>query len=256
MIDKIVRSASAAVADIASGASVHVGGFSEPAGCPNELIAALLELAPTNLTVIANDVARGTSYLERLRADAAVRRGAAFDGYLPLPDWFVPVGLLVERGLVRRAITSGAGDLRAAAETAAETLARAGRLEVELVSQGTLAERIRAGRVGVPAFYSPIGVGTETARGKEHRVFGAREYVLETALRADFALIAADKADRFGNLVYRGSARNINPVMAGAASITIAEVNEVVELGAISPDAVHTPGVYVDRVVIRKRGAS
>jgi 3-oxoacid CoA-transferase subunit A len=253
MIDKIVDSADAALADLLAGASIHIGGFSEPASCPNDLLAALLRKGVGELTIITNDAARGRGYIERMRADASREDlPDEFDGVLPLPDWFIPVGALVEAGQVRRAITSAGGELKGGRETAAEVLIRQGAMEVELLSQGTLAERIRAGRVGTPAFYSAVGVGTFTTTGKEVRVFDGRQFVLETALRADFALIAADKADRFGNLTYRGSARTMNAVMAGAAAVTIAEVNEIVDPSALDPDRINTPGVYVDRVVLRE----
>ncbi|HEV8065453.1 MAG TPA: 3-oxoacid CoA-transferase subunit A [Acidimicrobiales bacterium] len=253
MIDKTVKSADEALADVFGGASIHIGGFSEPASCPNDLLAALVRSGVGDLTIITNDAARGRGYIERMRAEVeAADPSASFDGVLPLPEWFIPVGVLVETGQVRRAITSAGGELKGGRETAAEGLIRQGVMEVELVSQGTLAERIRAGRVGMPAFYSAVGVGTFTTEGKEVRMFDGRPYVLETALRADFALIAADKADRFGNLTYRGSARTMNGVMAGAATVTIAEVNEIVAPEAMDPDRINTPGVYVDRVVLRE----
>jgi 3-oxoacid CoA-transferase subunit A len=253
MIDKIVGSTDEALVDIFPGASIHIGGFSEPASCPNDLLAALVRKGVGDLTIITNDAARGRGYIERMRAEAEQAGPSAdFDGVLPLPEWFIPVGVLVETGQVRRAITSAGGELKGGRETAAEGLIRQGVMEVELLSQGTLAERIRAGRVGMPAFYSAVGVGTFTTEGKEVRVFDGRPYVLETALKADFALIAADKADRFGNLTYRGSARTMNAVMAGAATVTIAEVNEIVDPDELDPDRINTPGVYVDRVVLRE----
>jgi 3-oxoacid CoA-transferase subunit A len=129
-----------------------------------------------------------------------------------------------------------------------EKLALAGTLKVSLIPQGTLAERIRAGGAGIPAFYTPTGVGTLAAEGKEQRTFGGRDYVLETALKADFALVKAWKGDRHGNLVYRRTARNFNPMMATAAAVTIAEVEELVEPGQLDPDVVATPGIYVQRI--------
>jgi 3-oxoacid CoA-transferase A subunit len=251
MINKIVNSADEALHDVFAGAIVHIGGFSEPASLPNDLLAALVRRGVGELTIITNDAARGRGYIERMRAESKnLDSSSPFNGILPLPDWFMPVGTLVETGQVRRAITSAGGEIKGGRETAAEELIRQGVMEVELVSQGTLAERIRAGRVGTPAFYSAVGVGTFTTEGKEIRMFDGKPYALETSLRADFALIAADKADRFGNLVYRGSARTMNAVMAGAAEITIAEVNQIVD--DLDPDRINTPGVYVDRVILRE----
>jgi 3-oxoacid CoA-transferase A subunit len=253
MIDKVVGSADEALADLFAGARVHIGGFSEPASCPNDLLAALVRKGVGELTIITNDAARGRGYIEGRRADVEqTRLSGAFDGVLPLPDWFIPAGVLVETGQVRRAITSAGGLLKGGRETAAEKLIRKGEIEVELLSQGTLAERIRAGRVGMPAFYSAVGVGTFTTEHKELRVFDGVTCALETALKADFALIAADKADRFGNLTYRGSARTMNAVMAGAAAVTIVEVNEIVAPEVLDPDRINTPGVYIDRVVLRE----
>jgi 3-oxoacid CoA-transferase A subunit len=247
MIDKTVATADEAVSDIFDGAIIHIGGFSEPASVPSELIAALMRQGSKNLTVITNDAARGSNWLAR---DVAP---AEFDGSYPLPDWFRPVGLLVENGQVSKAVTSAGGELKGGKETAAEQLIREGKMVVELQSQGTLAERIRAARVGVPAVYVPTGVGTFTAEGKEVREFDGRMYVLERALRADFALVTADLADRFGNLIFRGTARTMNAVMAGAADVTIAEVNRIVSPEEIDPERVGTPAPYVDRVVSRTR---
>jgi 3-oxoadipate CoA-transferase alpha subunit len=131
-------------------------------------------------------------------------------------------------------------------------LLNAGKLTIELVPQGTLAERIRAARAGIPAFYTPTGVGTVIAKGKETKVFNGREYLLEQAIKADFAFVRAHHADRWGNLVYQGTSRNFNGTMAGAAKITIAEVDEMVELGSIQPEAVATPSIYVNRIASRK----
>ena len=247
MIDKTVASADEAVSDIFDGAVIHIGGFSEPASVPSELIAALIRKGTKNLTVITNDAARGSNYIARAAAESE------FDGSLPLPDWFLPVGVLVESGQVAKAITSAGGEIKGGQESAAETLIREGRMIVELQSQGTLAERIRAGRVGIPAVYVPTGVGTFTTEGKEIREFNGRKYALESALRADFALVAADRADRFGNLVFRGTARTMNAVMAGAADVTIAEVNFIVPPEEIDPERVGAAAPYVDRIVARTK---
>ncbi len=252
MIDKLVADADAAVADIGDGAVVHVGGFSEPAGCPSLLLAALVRRGPRHLTLVSNDVATGAAVATMLRSATREERG----GRPPVPEGFYPPGMVVEAGLVDRVITSAASDLRGGRQSAAEQLLADGRIEIEIVGQGTLAERIRCGRVGIPAFYSPIGVGTYTAEGKQHKMINGVECVLEHAIYADFALITADQGDRFGNLAYRGTARTINPIMAGAARVTIAEVNEIVPLGGIGPQLVATSGAFVDRMVHRPAAMS
>lgn len=250
MIDKLVIDADAAVADIDDGAVVHVGGFSEPAGCPSLLLAALVRRGARNLTLVSNDVATGAAVAAMLSNATHEQRG----GRPPVPPGFHPPGMVVEAGLVTKVITSAASDVRGGRRSCAEELLAEGKLEVEIVGQGTLAERIRCARVGIPAFYSPIGVGTYTAVGKRREIIDGVECVLEPALRADFALIVADQADRFGNLTYRGTARTINPVMAGAAGVTIVEVNEIVALGGLAPEAIETAGPFVDRVVLRPPG--
>ncbi|MDH2443184.1 CoA transferase subunit A [Amnibacterium sp. CER49] len=236
-MDKRVASPAEAVADIPSGSSIAVGGFGL-VGVPIELIRALLERDTADLEVVSNN--------------------CGVDGW--------GLGLLLEQGRIRRVIGSYVGENR---EFARQYLG--GELEVELTPQGTLAERLRAGGVGIPAFYTASGVGTLVAEGglpwrygkdgevvvasppKPTAVFdvlGAeKEYVLEQAIRTDYALVRAAKADRHGNLVFEKSARNFNPLVAMAGRLTIAEVDEVVEPGAIDPDAVHLPGIYVDRVV-------
>jgi 3-oxoacid CoA-transferase subunit A len=215
-MDKVVSSAAAAVADIPEGAVLMAGGFGL-CGIPERLIAALAERGTGGLTFISNN--------------------AGVDGF--------GLGLLLDRGQIKKMISSYVGENK---EFARQFLS--GELEVDLVPQGTLAERVRAGGAGIPAFYTPTGVGTPVAEGKEVRVFDGRSYVLETALRADFALIKAWKGDRHGNLVFRATARNFNPMMATAARITIAEVEELVEPGQLDADQVHTPGIFVQRVVL------
>lgn len=216
MINKLIESASAALDGISDGATILVGGFGA-VGQPNMLIEALIERGTKNLTIVANN--GGSS-----RA-------------VGLPK-------LMKTGNVRKLICSypmGAGVL--------EELHLAGKIELEIVPQGTLAERIRAGGAGVPAFYTPTSVGTILAQGKEHREFDGRTYVLERALQGDFALVEAWEGDRWGNLTYRGSGRNFNPIMAMAAATTIVQVHQVRELGDIDPNNVTTPSVYVSRVV-------
>jgi 3-oxoacid CoA-transferase len=218
-VDKVVASAARAVADIPDGASILFGGFGVVQGWPNSLLGALRDHGARDLTVIFNTPGVG-----------------------PMSPQ-----ILGEAGLVRKMIASFAA--YPSRSTPLEELVRAGKVELELVPQGTLAERVRAGGAGIPAFYTPTGVGTVVAEGKERRIFGGREYVLESAIRADFAFIRAHRADRHGNLIYRRGARNLHPSFATGARVTIAEVDEVVEVGGIDPECVVTPGIYVDRVV-------
>jgi 3-oxoacid CoA-transferase subunit A len=211
---KVFKDADEAVADIQDGATIMVGGFGL-CGIPENLIAALLRKAPKNLITISNNV------------------GVDHFG----------LGLLLEAGLIKKHIGSYVGENRFL-----EELVLSGKIDLELNPQGTFAERIRAGGAGIPAFFTPTGVGTVIAEGKETREFDGRTYVMERALKADFALIKAWKGDRWGNLVYRKTARNFNPMMAAAARITIAEVEELVEVGEIQPDEVMTPSIYVKRI--------
>ena len=217
-MDKVVASAEVAVADLQDGAVVMSGGFGL-CGNPENLIRALHARGVKDLTIISNNC--GTT-----------EKG---------------LGILLAAGQVRKMISSYVGENKIF-----EKLFLEGKLEVELNPQGTLAERIRAGGAGIAAFYTPTGYGTKVAEGKETRELdgpgGRRMYVLERALTADFALVKAWKGDRWGNLVYRKTARNFNPMMATAARVTIAEVEELVEVGELEPDAIHTPGIYVKRV--------
>jgi 3-oxoadipate CoA-transferase alpha subunit len=217
MIDKRVASAAAAVADIFDGATVMIGGFGE-AGSPIELIHALIDRGTRNLIVVSNNTGSG----------------------------HVGLAALIENGQVAKMICSFP---RTAGSTVFPKLYSQGKIELELVPQGTLAERIRAGGAGIPAFFTPASVGTPLAQGKEVRRFGNADYVMETGITADFALVKAHKADRYGNLVYNKTARNFGPVMCTAAKISIVQVRETVEAGAIDPEAVITPGIFVSRVV-------
>ena len=217
MIDKIVPSAAAAVADIADGATVMIGGFGT-AGMPSELIDALIARGPRNLTIVNNNAGNGDTGL----------------------------AALLKAKLVRKIVCSFP---RQADSHVFDALYRAGDIELELVPQGNLAERIRAAGAGIGAFFTPTGFGTLLAEGKETRVIDGRNYVLEHPIRADFALIKALRGDRWGNLVYRKTARNFGPIMASAAKCTIAQVREVVNLGDLDPEAVVTPGIFVKRVV-------
>ena len=217
MIDKIVASAAAAVADIPDGATVMIGGFGT-AGMPSELIDALIAHGARELTIVNNNAGNGDTGL----------------------------AALLKARRVRKIVCSFP---RQTDSHVFDTLYRAGEIELELVPQGNLAERIRAAGAGIGAFFSPTGFGTLLAEGKETRVIDGRNYVLEHPIRADFALIKALRGDRWGNLVYRKTARNFGPIMASAARCTIAQVREIVNLGDLDPEAVVTPGIFVRRVV-------
>jgi 3-oxoadipate CoA-transferase alpha subunit len=216
VIDKIVRSMAEAMAGIEDGAVVLLGGFGA-VGQPNALIDALIEQGAKDLVVVANNAGTGRVGLARL----------------------------MELGRVRRMVCSFP---RSPGSSIFEELYRAGRIELEIVPQGTLAERLRAAGAGIPAFYTPTAYGTQLAKGKETREIDGRHYVLEHALHGDVALLEAWAADRWGNLTYRQSGRNFNPVMATAARLTIVQAQHIVGLGEIDPEAVVTPGIYVDRV--------
>lgn len=215
-MDKVIESAAEAVADIFDGAVLMAGGFGL-CGIPSTLLEAVRQHGARDLTFISNN--------------------AGVDG--------IGLGALLQSRQVRKMISSYVGENK---EFERQFLS--GELEVELVPQGTLAEKIRAGGAGIPAFFTPTGYGTTVAEGKDIRYFDGRPYVLERSLRADFALVKAWRADRAGNLVFRKTARNFNPMMATAARVTIAEVEEIVEIGQIDPDHVHTSGVFVQRVVL------
>ncbi|HYL35680.1 MAG TPA: CoA transferase subunit A [Bryobacteraceae bacterium] len=214
-MNKVIASADAAVADIPEGATVMVGGFGL-CGIPENLIAALVRRGVKGLHTISNNM--------------------GVDG--------CGMGLMLEAGMIASHLGSYVGENKLL-----EKQVLAGQLDLTLVPQGTLAERIRAGGAGIPAFFTPTGVGTVVADGKETREFNGRTYLMETGLVADFALVKAWRGDWAGNLVYRKAARNFNPMMATAARITIAEVEELVEPGRIDPDAVVTPGIYVKRIL-------
>lgn len=217
MINKVVPSAARAVADVFDGAVVMIGGFGE-AGSPIELIHALIDQGARELTVISNNTGSG----------------------------HVGLAALIANRQVRKMICSFP---RSANSKVFPDLYRKGEIELELVPQGTLAERIRAGGAGIPAFYTPSSVNTPLAEGKEVRVFDQQEYVLEHAIRADFSLVKCRAADRYGNLVYNKTARNFGPIMCMAADTTIVQARQVVALGALDPETVVTPGIFVQRVV-------
>jgi 3-oxoacid CoA-transferase subunit A len=219
MINKTVASVDEAVRDISDGATLVVGGFGL-CGIPENLIAALVRKGTKGLTVVSNNCG--------------------------VDDW--GLGLLLRTRQIRKMVSSYVGEN---AEFERQFLS--GELEVELTPQGTLAERMRAGGAGIPAFYTPTGAGTLVSQGKESREIDGREYVLERGIVGDFALVAAWKGDRLGNMVYRKAARNFNPMAATAGKVTIAEVEELVEVGGLDPENVHTPGVFVHRVVVAPR---
>ena len=219
MINKVVASADEAIRDVFDDATLVVGGFGL-CGIPENLINALVEKRVKGLTCVSNNAG--------------------------VDDW--GLGLLLQTRQIRKMVSSYVGEN---AEFERQFLA--GELEVEFVPQGTLAERMRAGGAGIPAFFTPAGFGTVVAEGKETREFDGRMYVMERGIVGDFSLVAAWKADRLGNLVYRKSARNFNPMAATAGKICIAEVEELVEPGQLDPDTIHTPGIFVHRVVVAPR---
>ncbi len=214
MINKTISGAEEAVKDIKHGATLMLGGFGL-CGIPENCIAALLKLGVRDLTCISNN--------------------AGVDNF--------GIGLLLKSRQVKKMISSYVGEN---AEFERQLLS--GELEVELIPQGTLAERVRAGGAGIPAFFTPAGVGTEVAEGKEVRDFNGKTYLMEHWLKADFSLVKAWKGDTSGNLIYKGTARNFNPMMAAAGNITIAEVEELVPVGELDPNTIHTPGIYVHRI--------
>ena len=232
-MNKVISTFAEAVADIPDGATLMIDGFAGPGGTPQNLIRALREHGARRLAIISN-----TAGL------ASVIGFGAIPGDKP-----IDIGILVENDQVAKVTASFPVSPSPSRPTAFESAYLEGRVELEVVPQGTLAERIRAGGAGIPAFYTPAGVGSLIAEGKETRAFGGGEYLLETALTADFALLRAHRADTMGNIQYRGTSRNFNGVMATAADVVIMEVDEIVEPGGIDPDSVHTPGVYVDRIV-------
>jgi len=213
-MNKVVASADEAVRDVFDGATIMVGGFGL-CGIPENLIRALVRKGVKNLTTISNN--------------------AGVDGF--------GMGLLLSAGQIRHHIGTYVGENKLL-----EQMVLQGKIQLDLVPQGTFSERIRAGGAGIPAFFTPTGVGTVVADNKEIREFDGRTYVMEKALKADFALVKAWKGDKWGNLVYHKTARNFNPMMATAAKVTIAEVEHLVEVGELNPDTVHTPSVFVKRI--------
>jgi len=213
-MNKVVANADEAIQDVFDGATIMIGGFGL-CGIPENLIRALVKKGTKNLTTISNN--------------------AGVDG--------MGNGLLLSAGQISRHIGTYVGENKLL-----EKMVLEGQIDLQLIPQGTFSERIRAGGAGIPAFFTPTGVGTVVAENKETREFDGRTYVMEHALKADFALVKAWKGDKWGNLVYRKTARNFNPLMASAAKVTIAEVEHLVEVGELDPDTIHTPSVYVQRI--------
>lgn len=217
-MNKVIADARAGVHDVHDGAVLALGGFGL-CGIPENSIAALVEKGVKNLTCISNN--------------------AGVDDF--------GIGLMLQRKQVKKMISSYVGENKLF-----ESLFLSGELQVELIPQGTLAERLRAGGAGIPAFYTPAGVGTLVAEGKETREFDGKKYVLERGLRADFSFVKAWKGDTSGNLIFRGTARNFNPMVATMGRVTIAEVEELVPVGTLDPDQIHVPGIYVKRIFLGK----
>ncbi|MEE9198484.1 MAG: CoA transferase subunit A [Dehalococcoidia bacterium] len=234
-IAKVYVTFAEAVADIPDGASILIGHFGGPGGMPMYLLRALRDHGAKDLTIVGNTAGIGVLF-------------GAREGMLRIDP-----GVLVENGQVSTAITSFPISPMAPKPNPLEEGFKSGKIKVEINPQGILAERIRAGGAGIAAFWSPVGIGTVVEEGKEKRVIDGVEYILERAIRADYAFIRAYKADRMGNLIYRGNTRHFNVPMATAADIVIAEVDEIVEPGELEPDRVSTPGIYIDRIVVRPK---
>ena len=231
-LNKVFKSCDEAVADIFNGATIMVGGFGSYGGLPINLIVALADQGAKDLTVIANMGGVGFELTKRIK-----------------PGGYMDLGILFERGRVKKLVASVPALGGQPPTSPFEKLFNEGKVEVEMVPQGTLAERIRCGAGGIGGFYTPVGLGTVVEKGKEKKVVNGKEYILELPLTADFALIKAHRADRLGNLVYRRTARCFNPVMAMAARVSIVEVDQLVEVGDLDPEVIVTPHVYIKRIV-------
>ena len=238
--NKVFPTALEAIRDLPNGATVFIDGFAGPGGMPHCLLVALRDHGASGLTMVSNT--------------AGIARVVGFG--TPPGRQAIDHSILIDNHQVKKAIASYPVSPSPARPSSFELALQRGEVECEVVPQGTLAERLRAGGAGVAAFYTPTGVGTLLAEGKEVRSFDGKDYVLEQALRGDFCLIRGHKADTLGNVVYKGTSRNFNSVMAPAARVTVIEVDEVVEPGALSPDEIVTPGVYIDRIVVRPPGFS
>ena len=239
-VNKVYSSGPEAIQDLGDGAVVNIDGFGGPGGMAHYLLVSLRDHGAKDLTMISNT--------------AGIARVVGFG--TPPGREAIDQTILMESNRVKKVIASYPGSPRASQPNAFDLAFRRGEVDLEVVPQGTLAERLRAGGAGVAAFYTPTAVGTLLSEGKETRVIGGKEYVLEKGLVADFCLMRAHKADTLGNLVYKGTSRNFNPTMATAAKITVVEVDEIVEPGSLSPEEIVTPGVYVQRIVERPSGFS
>jgi 3-oxoadipate CoA-transferase alpha subunit len=241
-MNKVVASADQAVADVFDGATILCGGFGCVGGVPSTLFKALAKRPAKDLTIVGNTPVLGMAFQK-----AAART-------MTVPESYADASLLLLNGQVRKliiAVSTIAIYKMPEPFPIVRAIQDGQKIEIELVPQGTLAERIRAAKAGIGAFYTPTGVGTYLAKGKETRDIKGKTYLLEYPIQADFALIWAYQADRYGNLTYRGTSRTFNATMAGAAKVTIAEVAEIVEPGGLNPEAIVTPAAYVDRVVTR-----
>jgi 3-oxoadipate CoA-transferase alpha subunit len=243
-VNKVVDSFDEAMKDVFDGAVILIGGFGNPGACPTWLLKALGKQGSKDLTVVGNSPGFGRAMIDIMRKYGDVAM---------MPDWFEDGGLLAKNGQIKHAICSFPVSPSPMVKTAFEEALDNGKVTVEICPQGTLAERCRAAKMGIPAFYTPTGPGTVVAEGKEMREFDGRPHILEHAIKGDFSLIRAYKADRRGNLIYRGTSRTLSAAFAGASTVNIAEVDEVVELGELNPERVVTPGIWVDRIVVRPK---
>jgi 3-oxoacid CoA-transferase A subunit len=236
-MNKIFTSFDDAVSDIKDNATIMIGGFAGPGGTAQNLIKSLRDLGANNLTIISNTA-----------GFASIIGFGALPGHIP-----IDVGILIDNHQVRKVIASFPVSPSPSKPNSFEKAYAKNEIELELVPQGTLAERIRAGGAGIPAFYTPTGLDTHVTKEKETRFFKQKEYVLEEALVSDFAFIRALKADKFGNLTYKGTSKNFNAVMVTAATVSIIEVDEITEIGGINSNMIDTPSIYVNRIIeIRK----
>lgn len=262
MKNKVVGTFKEAVADIRDDSVIMLHSFSGPGGIPQNLIKALKKQGAKGLTLIGCNLGQisGVGMLEYQRDPSGEipglkERMEATGLYsLVLGQSYTTPAILIQNGQVKEAITCWAGTSVVGIESPLEKAVKNGEIKMEIMSQGTLAERIRAGGAGLGGFYSPVGVGTVYEEGKEKKNIDGRDYIFETPLKADFGFVRAYKADLLGNLVYRGSSRSFNPLIATAAAITIVEVDEIVEPGELDPEEIVTPGIFVDRIVKIKQG--
>jgi 3-oxoadipate CoA-transferase alpha subunit len=231
-MNKVYKTCDDAVSDIFDGATVMVGGFGSFGGLPVQLLSSLAKQGANQLTIIANAGGVGFELSRRIK-----------------PEGYEDLGILFKKNQIKKFIGSMPALGGMPPTSPLEVAYNEGKIEIEFVPQGTLAERIRAGAGGLGGFYTRVGVGTVVEQGKEKKNIGGKEYILEMPLIADFALIKARKADKLGNLVYKGTARSFNPIMAAAANVTNAEVDEVVEIGELDPEAIVTPHIYVHRII-------